>query len=900
MELYSHISFDRTTEANDYYEVHTVIPQSGETFTVTTGTKETASENVEFMDSNPAFNYTVDSTDDPTRGIADVGDASLGTFLSRPILIKEFEWATSTSFFEQFDPWSLFYNNARNINRIANFNLLRSKLCVRILVNGNGFYYGRLIASYNPIPAEDEVTVNRGLNITQDVVGASQRPHIYINPTECQGGDLCLPFVWPQNALSIPKAQWSKMGQMTISSLNPLRNANGATDPITISVFAYAEDVNLSIPTASNPVTITPQSDEYGNTPVANMASRIARVTGKLGEVPYIGPFAMATTMAAKAVGGIAQLFGFSRPAIIDTVSIYKPQYVGGLANTNTPDTTNKLSLDVKQEVTIDPSVVGVGSTDEMGLVDIAKRESYYTTFTWQPVGGARSGPGFKLFQTQVIPTVYRTFGSGAGTEFHLTPSGYASLPFSFWGGSMEFRIQVVASNFHRGRLRLVWDPSSLTGDDYNTAYTKVVDISDMRDFTFKIGWGREASFLPVYNPMSIDVGTGTTVPSFTLGDSDPAMTEVYGNGTLSVFVVNDLTVPNTDAGIDSDVEINVFTKMCDDARFAQPDDKALSSITYFNATAPSAQSKVATVEAQSDEVEKVDMKDQEAAPVSEQPDTMCAADQPVTDHMMDVYFGEQVTSIRQMMKRYCLHSLNSVGLELSNQALGTNTSTRMPDFPYYFGYNANGVNETAAGDKFSYCYTTLMNYFAPAYVAYRGGIRWKHLIQLSQNDPQTDQNLNDSWISSTRTSGFNKTLGGAPTYTPYKRNETTIIGATTGANANDKLAASAVDSTGGTVSGAYVTPQRENPDCEIELPFYNQRRFMSARRIDNVSQRFPNPDFADVEFPPCHNVQANGPVGVMYNYVATAEDFSLNFFIGVPIMYSLGVFSPNGLPAAA
>lgn len=876
-----------------------MIPQSGENFTVTTGTKETASENVEFMDSNPAFNYTVDSVDDPTRGIADSGDASLGTFLSRPILIKEYEWSPSLSFFEQFDPWSLFYDNARNVNRVANFNLLRSKLCVRILVNGNGFYYGRLIASYNPIPGEDEVTVNRGLNITQDVIGASQRPHIYINPTECQGGDLCLPFVWPQNALSVPKAQWSKMGQMTIASLNPLRNANGATDPITISVFAYAEDVSLSIPTASNPATITPQSDEYGNTPVANMASRIARVTGKLGEVPYIGPFAMATTMAAKAVGGIAQLFGFSRPAIIDTVSIYKPQYVGGLANANTPDTTNKLSLDVKQEVTVDPTVTGVGSTDEMGLVDIAKRESYYTTFTWQPVGGARSGPGFKLFQTQIMPTVFQTFGAGPGQEFHLTPSGYAALPFFFWGGSMEVRIQVVASNFHRGRLRLVWDPSSLTGDDYNTAYTKVVDISDMRDFTFKIGWGKEASFLPVYNPMRIDEATNQIVPSFTNGDSDPAMTKVYGNGTLSVFVVNDLTVPNTDPGVDADVEVNVFTRMCDDARFAQPNDRALSSISYFVPLAEDTKAEV--IEAQSSEVEKVDMKDQEAAPVSDGPDTECAPVQPTTDHMMDVYFGEQVTSIRQMMKRYCLHSFTSMGLSLADQSKGTNTSVRMPDFPYYFGYNPDGVNTTSSGTPFSYAQMTLMNYFTPAFVAYRGGIRWKHLLMLNQNNPQTEFNLNDSWINTSRDSGFSKFLDKTNEYVPYKLTESTqSIGASAGsANASKVLAQRVNDATNGSINGNYVTPQRENPDAEIELPFYNQRRFMSARRINNTGLRLTNPDYEDVEFPPVHLVQSNGPVGILYNYVATAEDFSLNFFIGVPIMYSLGVYSPNGLPPA-
>jgi len=92
---------------------------------------------------------------------------------------------------------------------------------------------------------------------------------------------------------------------------------------------------------------------------------------------------------------------------------VYVPRYVGGLANVNTPDAVNKLSLDIKQEVTVDPSVVGVSSADEMSIVGLAKRQSYYTTFPWQTGGNPSAGPGTKLFQTQVMPTVFQTLFTG-------------------------------------------------------------------------------------------------------------------------------------------------------------------------------------------------------------------------------------------------------------------------------------------------------------------------------------------------------------------------------------------------------------------------------------------------------------------------------------------------------
>ena len=577
-------------------EAVVVEPQSSETYSTSVSTNNTVSQNVEFMDANPAYDYRVDGSDDPTRACADMNDAELGSFFERPILIGEYAWAPGMVFFESFNPWSLFFEDPRNINRLSNFNLLRCRLCVKFVINGNGFYYGRLLASYNPLPEHDQVTVNRGVGIGVDSIQASQKPHVYINPTECQGGTLCLPFVHYQNALRVPTSQWSEMGEITVRHLNLLKNVNVANplpgQELTLSIFAWAEDVQLSVPTSSNPTTIVPQSsevvipqsDEYGSTPVSAVASTVARVAGKLTNVPFIGKFAKATQLGAGFVGDVGKLFGFSRPAIIDPIQVYVPRYVGGLANVNTPDAVNKLSLDAKQEVTVDPAVTGVSSADEMSIVGLAKRQSYYTTFLWETSGNVYSGAGTKLFQTQVMPTVYQTLFNAAHREFHLMPCGMVALPFKYWGGSMEFRFQIVSSNFHRGRLRIVWDPDSLVGGvsstGYNTMYTRIIDIADMRDFTIKVGWGREYTFLPVRNPMR--VLDGDNIPSFARGADAPAvLREVYGNGTLSVFVVNDLTTANPDPEIDASVEVNVFVNMCDDARFAGPTDAALSNISY-------------------------------------------------------------------------------------------------------------------------------------------------------------------------------------------------------------------------------------------------------------------------------------------------------------------------------
>jgi hypothetical protein len=891
-------------------EAVVVEPQSSETFSTNLSSNNTTSQNVEFMDANPAYDYHIDGTGDPTRACADMGDADLGSFFERPILVKEYSWAPGTLFWESFNPWSLFFDNSRNVNRLANFNLMRSRLCIKFVVNGNGFYYGRLLASYNPLPDFDQVTKDRGLGVAVDSIGASQKPHIYINPTECQGGTLCVPFVHYQNALRIPDSQWDEMGKVTIRQLNMLKNVNVAPavgQELTVSVFVWAEDVSLSVPTSSNPTTIIPQglevvipqSDEYGDSPVSAVASTVARVAGRLSDVPVIGRFAKATQIGAGLVGEIGKLFGFSRTAIIDPIQIYVPRFVGGLANVNTPDATNKLSLDVKQEVTVDPSVVGVSSADEMGLVSLAKRQSYYTTFPWQTTGNTYAGPGTKLFQTQVMPTVFQTLLPTAdpSNEWHLMPCGMTALPFKYWGGSMEFRFQIVSSNFHRGRLRIVWDPDSLTGGasstGYNTMYTRIVDIADMRDFTFKVGWGKEYSFLPVRNPMQLE--DGLPVPSFAYGDNaHQSLREIYGNGTLSVYVVNDLTTPNPDPSVDASVEVNVFVNMCDDARFAEPTDAAISNISYYPPVAPIQPQALEVVPESDERVAEVQL----SAPDSTDVTTSVGASGSTDDHIMDVFFGEQVVSIRELLKRYCLHSGAVTGGTATENG-GYTMNLSQPDFPYYKGYCPSGPHDSVDG-KFGYCHMTYLNYFAPCYVAYRGGIRWKYVATRNpfangaSGTGYSTTSLADVCASVTRDDGTTKSLSAVRTYSPYSySSETSLFRFLQNTGLPSGFADVVVSNFQSEANGAYVTPVQLNPSLEVELPFYTNRRFFNARRIDVVDVR----TLSD-ENPPTHNLQVTGNRCAILAYVAAAEDFSLSFFMGVPVMYSQGMDSPNTYPA--
>lgn len=808
-------------------------------------------ETLGFTDQNAGYNYSVNSTPDPTFGLADASDGSLENFFSRPVKIASYSWGTGLNLFESFNPWKLFWENPRVINRVSNYNLLRSKLCVKFIINGNGFYYGRAICSYIPLHTRDTLTKDRAFFI-EDVVEASQRPHIFLDPTNSQGGMLCLPFVKQNNAIDIPDVEWNEMGQIIIHGMQELKHANGATGDISVSVFAWAEDVVLSIPTANQPGAIAPQAgeiganDEYGKGIISTPAAFIAKAAGMLSSLPTIGPYATATQIGASAISAIAKTFGYSRPIDVEPIRSYKPTYLGNMANTNAIDTSNKLALDSKQELTVDTRTFGLDGTDEMTISNISTRESFLTQFAW-PVAAATES---LLWNTEVNPVVWNELIQGTTTEYHMPACCFAALPFRHWRGTMKYRFQVVASSFHKGRLKIVYDPSVALTNEYNTNYVRIVDLAEERDFTVEVGWGQQTPFLE-HRTM---LGRPGEVYSTSRLNSDP---RIFANGILSVYVVNDLTVPNSIA--DNDIEINVFVKTGDDFEVVNPDERYIQYLSWYVPQGGEMQNQAGEL----GNVPDADNTTEENAPVQEQADEMLAPNNALTsiDHTYSVFFGDPVVSIRQILKRYNYSRTHVPPVVGVGMVYWLNTFNNLP-LPR--GYAPGAEDRTVTNVPYNYTKMTMMNYFIPAYTCWRGGIRWKYHVLV---DNQTQLQM----LSVSRDT--------SPT---VSHSSSVIVPADNNANIN--IATSQINNVlqsmhdGGTVTAAAM-----NPVVEVELPYQAPQRFSYGKQgsvnlnlgydslFHNVNSFLRKENFTNVH---------------MNSYVAAAEDFTLGFYTGPPVAY--------------
>lgn len=782
-------------------------------------------ETVTFRDGTEQWMTTIRAHLDETRLVASTNQMQLKDYMARPLKVASYTWdpASVTPFFQQFDPWSLFFNSANVANRIATFNLMSCKLHVKFMINGNSFYYGRLMADYSIRPGEDFVSSSSGA-ILANVIQASQRLHLFIDPCLSQAGVMTLPMLTPANVLSIPNTAWLQQGTINIRQMQSLKHANGSTEPITISVFVHATDMLLSQPTTAIGGTLAPQAgDEYGNGPISGVMSSIAKASGMLATIPWITPYAKATQMVAGKLGKMASLFGYSRPVIIEDTTPVRRYVLGNLANTDRRDPCTKLTVDSKQELSVDPAIVGVDVEDELVIKHIASVESYVTQFNMPTTAAA----GAVLWNARVSP-VHPVF---VDTYVYNPACTFAVTPFKYWRGKMKYRFQIVASAYHKGRLLISYDPNFSSKLNTNLQYSKIVDLADERDFTIEVCWTQPVSFLAV---PSLLTNSNFQVAPY-------AVESGSHNGVITVSVMNELTTPNS--SVNNDIAINVFVSAGDDFQVAVPVD-VYKGYSYLRPVG---------VLPQAGDVEGMsDTGPEENAPISM--DTKECVGEPLKlDNTLDVFFGEEISSFRQLLKRYTLHSVYPLfGVDNSL----TNISEF--DFPVYRGFGPDARHVVTGPVNANIVNTTLINYLTPAFYAYRGGMRSKYLLVNGGTSP--------SMLKVTRNEGPSLAYA-VGTIVPTNTNAATFSSTYLSPIPDGSL-------------GCEETVTSIQPSVEVEFPFYSPQRFFLARGFSRTS----NNGFNRLR----HIISVLlSPYGTSRPYlerhVAVAEDFSLTLFQGQP-----------------
>lgn len=809
-------------------EEYTLAPEVG-------AMAQVESETTSFMDAAAGVKVgmSVPETDLDTADA--VTSAGLKDFLSRPVRIANFTWSTSdpVGAITSFSPWFSFFNNANIKYKLNNFAFLRATLKLKFLINASPFYYGSMRACYQPLPSFKGGTIRNatiGSFTNTEFIPFSQQPGVWLKPQHSEGAELTLPFFYPRSFLKAQVAQdFADMGIVQMVIYNILRSANGVTGPgATVQVYAWAEDVVLAGPS----VGLSMQADEYGVGVVSGPASTVASIAGKLRSVPVLGKFATATEIGAKAIAGIAKLFGFTNvPVIADTVP-YRPTPFPQLASPEIGYPVEKLTLDSKNELSIDPSILGMDNKDELAIQNFATRQSFLCSASWTTASAVDT----PLFTSLVSPSM----GLGipvAGEIIQMTPLGLVAQMFKSWRGDIIFTFRFVASPFHKGRVRISYDPynSSVqtTADTGPTTFNKVVDLGSETEVDVRIPYQQALAWCytqQFYNPPKFSTSATPTL----------TYTDTFDNGILSVKVLTLLTAPVAT----STVEMQVFVRGAENIEFGNPQMVAQGYSPFI---------------VQSEEYSEK----REGETLN-----MGSSDSSIDVHRSRLFFGENVRSLRVLLRRS--NFIDAIVPTATTSDLGywRLTQTR---FPPYWGYDlsgknqAKGLNVPASNFFFNYTDYTPWHFIANCFVAQRGSMHW-HYNWAGPKETSLRVSRNTDTITGTTEGYVTQASGSRNVNTYFLRNNTTVASA-----------------------GVALTNQLTSAGMSISAPNYSVFKFESTDPRNSTlpvssGGRYDGSVYEGINV----DILTNGTTtdiggGRLERYAAIGTDYSLYFFLNCP-----------------
>nr|WPR17992.1 MAG: capsid protein [Chemarfal virus 26] len=652
-------------------------------------------ETVDFIDAEAGDVAGLASTDTAFVGDDMVDEADLANFLSRPVRIATTTWLESDSSTVtklSISPWQLFFNDPRIKRKLDNFAFLRANLKIKVMVNASPFYHGYALCSYQPLPNFTPSTLGVTV-LTASRVQLSQRPHIWINPQDNQAGEMTLPFLWPKNWLSIRSSQeFADMGELNVKAFTELYSANGVTGTgVSIQIYAWAEDVKLSGSTLSLAMQAR---DEYGSGPISGPASALAKVAASLE--PTFGRFATATKMVANTTADVAKLFGFTNVPVIEEA---KPMRISQFANFASPEIgypVNKLTLDAKNELSIDPTILGLPNQDELSVANIATRQSYYYQFNWTTSQVVDT----VLAYQNVTPMCVDTFAATGYTTYVYTPMAYVAGLFQAWRGDIKVTFRFAATQYHKGRVRITYDPQgdatnnvTTVADGTSGAYTVFADLSDSAEVSMVIPYQQALPYLTT---------SATTIPSACYSTSSTPtfnMNAALHNGAFCVRVATALSAPVAS----SIVPVLVFVEGCDNLEFANP----------------------ATI-------------DPRMSPfIPQSSDTVLGAEiVPLETKRGLMNYGETVRSLRVLMRR-ATPTMPFVYPDDSTAGLRRfeTVNRKIPPYPGFDPgaiYSGVGKINTAANFPYTWAAMSAMQYVNLAFIGYRGSTIWHYAPSVS------------------------------------------------------------------------------------------------------------------------------------------------------------------------
>lgn len=603
-----------------------------------------------------------------------VPDQGLMDFLARPQLVNGGVFQTSNTpglAIASLNCSELLFNWNLYKEKLNGFGGIRYTTKVTLQINAERFQQGFYYLFYIPCYTHN---ASREASRFTNIITWSQLPGVEVDLSCDTEVVLRIPYVSPALYSTLDSAPTSIAATFFLYCLSPLNTGTGSASA-TYNIWMSYEDVELFAPTASR-ATLQMGPNEDDAPPSASAIMRNASKTFKeIAKVPILNSVAAPLAWVTGVAGKTLASFGWSKPTNTMANTIVQQQTMTNAINAD--GATNVVPMGMFSTNQVGKlNSFGETGVDEMAISYLCQKRSYYKTASWSTSTGAN----VSLFEEVVSPS---TFAFNSGTVWYPTPMFAIGKGFQYWRGSIKFRIKVVKTEMHSGRLLIMFGPgvtvgSKLTNPGSGFMMRDVVDLRMGSEFEFTVPYVAPSPWKPF---------DGNT-------------------GMIAIKVLNMLRAPTNCA---QTVQVVMFVSAGDDFKVAVPRD--ISPVAYLpQIAAPLLRATTEGDEPQILETEEVEIASPGRIKFQAGPENPCTmlngtigGSKVVQTMAPSIYaIGEEIQSIKQLISAttWMTTKQNIESFFITPTAWGT-------------GVSQGSVSDTCDG----------MSYWAACYVFNRGSV---------------------------------------------------------------------------------------------------------------------------------------------------------------------------------
>lgn len=423
-------------------------------------------------------------------------DQSIISFLAKPIILSQgtFNITDTYSFLDTKSmPYSAFTSSQGVVwtQKLAGVYGIRMDMKFRIVVNADRFQQGRYCMGWVPLASPVKTTSNlKELNFNNThmatLVQRTTVPHVEFDLASDTVAELVVPFVSSRSFYNLNSvlalADNYPLGYINVYPYSPLVSPAGSTTA-GYTVYVSFENVKLfGAASAQSGLQSRRYDKELGNKfngPISGPSAAIAKGFKEFANIPLLSSYATPISWIADRVSNVASIFGWSKPLQGDSTIKFQQLCAPGHSNVDGDSDARALSFNMKPGVVKLDGFSGT-SYDEMDFSYIVRKTAWFKTDTWN--------------NSQVSGTVISTISVTPkqelliGGAYHYQPVAFVSRFFNFWRGSLVYRLKLVRTEFHSGRLQIAFFPGDVIATNTgNAAYVHrtIIDVREKSEVEF-------------------------------------------------------------------------------------------------------------------------------------------------------------------------------------------------------------------------------------------------------------------------------------------------------------------------------------------------------------------------------------------------------------------------------